>query len=1036
MSIRLATLGGLKIFSGDEELSSLPAQKLRGAILVYLAVEREAMRDSLLALLWPERDDDRARHALNQNIYELRRTLGEECIEVRGDRLRVSDEIQADAPAFARAVEAGETEAALALYGGPFLSGVYLVASPGFEEWVARRRAQYERLHRRARRQLIDARMATGDLAAALAVARQGAELDPLDDESQHRVIELLAALGQRNEALRHYEAYRERLATEELQPLDATEELIASIRRGDTVPSTTLRPRPERVAQPEAERPEPAAMARFEAAGPAKLAWRARRVWVGVGTATLIVIGAALVTEWSRGSPLAHLLGAGAGPAPDSSRYLVLPFEELGPIPEELSQDQRLHDALARWRGLSLVDRFQVTDAVARRGGGSLSARSAREIALELGAGRLIRGEVSRVGNALRVYAALYDATRRNALMAQAAERLSGDLAPADSLFAALADSLLLEGAGFRGSPEGWLSTRSLPARLAYARGHAALEGWDFPGAATEFRAATSSDPDYAEAYLWLAQVKAWEGQGASEWHGLVEQAVARRDRLARREQQLAAALLELGAGEYQRACEIYRGLVAINERDFAGWFGLGECHRRDKAVIRDPSSASGWRFQSSYHRAVEAYRRAFVILPSAQKGFQGAAYQRLRELFFTYSGQLRLGGAVPPETLRFAARAAWEADTLAFVPYPISDVFAARPWTVPGSAAEAIRRQRQLLRELATTWLATFPQRADALEAFAISLELVADSSAIGLLRRARMAATDPSYQLRLATREIWLLVKFGLPDRLDNLQTARRLGDSLLAHVQPASPEDARSLTTMAALLGRARAAARMARQAGPLSPLATLPSNLEGEAQALLVYAALGAPVDSIRELETRIDGAIPHLLLPAEQARARFALLGQAAGMAFPVWKSPMLESFGRQSYLVEAEAALAVGDRSKAAQVFERLRTARRSLPPGEVSLDALYVEAWLLDALGESAAAVDWLDRGLEALPWSEPLTFANLASPPALVRAAALRAELAGRTGDKQVARRWARAVAILWSGADPALRPVVDRMRNFDR
>lgn len=224
--------------------------------------------------------------------------------------------------------------------------------------------------------------------------------------------------------------------------------------------------------------------------------------------------------------------------------------------------------------------------------------------------------------------------------------------------------------------------------------------------------------------------------------------------------------------------------------------------------------------------------------------------------------------------------------------------------------------------------------------------------------------------------------------------------------------------------------------MARQAGPLSPLATLPSNLEGEAQALLVYAALGAPVDSIRELETRIDGAIPHLLLPAEQARARFALLGQAAGMAFPVWKSPMLESFGRQSYLVEAEAALAVGDRSKAAQVFERLRTARRSLPPGEVSLDALYVEAWLLDALGESAAAVDWLDRGLEALPWSEPLTFANLASPPALVRAAALRAELAGRTGDKQVARRWARAVAILWSGADPALRPVVDRMRNFDR
>jgi hypothetical protein len=47
-------------------------------------------------------------------------------------------------------------------------------------------------------------------------------------------------------------------------------------------------------------------------------------------------------------------------------------------------------------------------------------------------------------------------------------------------------------------------------------------------------------------------------------------------------------------------------------------------------------------------------------------------------------------------------------------------------------------------------------------------------------------------------------------------------------------------------------------------------------------------------------------------------------------------------------------------------------------------------------------------------------------------LVRAMALRAELAARAGDRSTARQWAEPVTILWLDADPELRPVVDRMR----
>src|SRR5439155_1746136 len=48
-------------------------------------------------------------------------------------------------------------------------------------------------------------------------------------------------------------------------------------------------------------------------------------------------------------------------------------------------------------------------------------------------------------------------------------------------------------------------------------------------------------------------------------------------------------------------------------------------------------------------------------------------------------------------------------------------------------------------------------------------------------------------------------------------------------------------------------------------------------------------------------------------------------------------------------------------------------------------------------------------------------------------LVRAMALRADLAERVGDHAVAARWAAAVAAFWSDADPFLQPLVRRMRR---
>jgi hypothetical protein len=45
----------------------------------------DATRDKLVGLLWPERDDERARHLLSQSLYVLRGAVGEDAVLSTGD---------------------------------------------------------------------------------------------------------------------------------------------------------------------------------------------------------------------------------------------------------------------------------------------------------------------------------------------------------------------------------------------------------------------------------------------------------------------------------------------------------------------------------------------------------------------------------------------------------------------------------------------------------------------------------------------------------------------------------------------------------------------------------------------------------------------------------------------------------------------------------------------------------------------------------------------------------------------------------------
>ncbi len=237
MSIRVTTLGGLRVVRDDAELDALLAQRVRCALLVVLAVEGKATRDRLMGLLWPDKAPDKARHSLSQTLYELKKHLGSDWIEVKGELLEVTDVVETDVASFKEASESGRYSDALTFYGGDFLEGAVGVQGTEYGRWVEKTRSRLARLHRRVASERVAELADAGDLAAALDAARVWTEREPLDDGAQHAFIELLARTGRRSEALHQYEAYAARLEQElGVEPLDQTRELVEGLRGAEPV--------------------------------------------------------------------------------------------------------------------------------------------------------------------------------------------------------------------------------------------------------------------------------------------------------------------------------------------------------------------------------------------------------------------------------------------------------------------------------------------------------------------------------------------------------------------------------------------------------------------------------------------------------------------------------------------------------------------------------------------------------------------------------------------------------------------------------
>jgi hypothetical protein len=490
------------------------------------------------------------------------------------------------------------------------------------------------------------------------------------------------------------------------------------------------------------------------------------------------------------------------------------------------------------------------------------------------------------------------------------------------------------------------------------------------------------------------------------------------------------------LASGRNPDACAAYRRLLAVEQRSAVGWLGLAQCEATDATVVPDAASPSGWGFRGGYESALAAYDSAVAHATGAP----AFAFNAMRRLLIVEPFRFRSGHAAAPDTLTFSAHPSLSADTLAFVPHTTAAMRAAQPSTIPTTFAAALRRNADRLRVRMQEWVRRLPTDPDALSALAYAQEVHGDPdaanngglAALGTLRSGVRAARDTPQRLVLAAAVVRVLVKE------EHFEEAHDLADSLLkAHPHPNAAQ-ARSLAGLAALIGALEPAERLlaVAESNPADATASSPPPTVSRVTArLTAAAALGVCAPYLPSLVRDVEAEIDRYVSPENRAAMRSAMLQRPLSLAVPcLGASPLATVSSGNDPLGAMQLAFGRRDRAAVRTNFAALTRLRRGYRVGDIALDNTFQEAWLLQSIGDSAAAEQHLCIPLSALPTLGTQLVRDVPQAAAIGRSLAFCARAAARRGDASSARRWARALTALWATADRRLQSVVADARPF--
>lgn len=203
--ISLTLLGPVRVTVGGKDPPAELLWRKNLALLLYLARSpRGRTREQLVGLLWPEKDDAKARHSLNEALRVLRQSLGD-AVESGSDTLTITaGSCQADVDR----LDALSTET----LSRPFLEGFTVPDAPAFEDWLTAERLRLRGLQLSVLGQRAERALAGGQAGAARDAALAGLALDPHHEASARHAMRAHALEGARSLALDTFDRLTDRL--------------------------------------------------------------------------------------------------------------------------------------------------------------------------------------------------------------------------------------------------------------------------------------------------------------------------------------------------------------------------------------------------------------------------------------------------------------------------------------------------------------------------------------------------------------------------------------------------------------------------------------------------------------------------------------------------------------------------------------------------------------------------------------------------------------------------------------------------------
>ena len=642
----LRLLGGASVEGPTGVVNARGTRGHRLALLALLATARRrpVTRDKLIAILWPDASDERARPQLSDSLYLLRSALGEDAIIGTGDELRLNDAlIDSDVQQFEQHLADNAPALAIAAYAGPFLDGFHLSDSAEFERWLDSERARLSASLRDALGGVAAGHERAQRWEEALPWLRQLASHEPYSGRTTVRLMRALHAAGNRAGALQHARVHiallRDEFGTEPDAEVAALVEHLMS--EPATAPATgaartdipkTVGASPNaitpavaftmKVADVAAGTPAVASMIPDALAVPASdlldpdridgdtprsstapmhprpARWSRRQsIVLGVGLAALA--GAIVIARAVGGNArvMPPALARPSALAPQRS-IAVLPFDDLGAAQDEAWFSDGLTEEI-----IGLLGRVDGLRVAARLSSFALrdTRLDARSMGDTLRVATLLEGSVRRDGEQMRVTARLVDVSTGYQLWSRSYDRKVSDaIALQHEIASAIVGALQLrlapaQVAGFARAPED-PEVHDLYLRAAHARNKLTRE--EMLKAVDYFDRAIRLDSSYAPAYAGKVTTI-----GPMIWSGQLprEQGVALMRTAAVRAVALDAALPE---------AHIARGMLAF----FFDWNWLEGEEAFRRAIELNPNEAIAHHFLANLLRSAGRFDEAIA--------------------------------------------------------------------------------------------------------------------------------------------------------------------------------------------------------------------------------------------------------------------------------------------------------------------------------------------------------------------------------------------------------------------------------------